>query len=378
MPYVPSVSSVAVRSRRAVGVARVVAGGVVGVGGRRRCPRRSVVVEVDVAVGVAARRVAALLHRLADAVGQRALRARWPVRRRRSPACAPSWGRAHGPVDGGDPPSAPGHRGWRGGLRALRTRERRPGPGSVAADGPPPSRRSCSPAATCRRRGCRCGSCARPAARCPSTAPSAARGSILDAIRDPDLATEITLQPVRRYGVDAAILYSDIVVPGGRHRVRRRHRAPGSGRWSSEPFRDERDLDRLRPLDPEADCPYVQQTVRQLVGELGDVPLIGFAGAPFTVASYLVEGGPSRTLGRTKALMLGRPDLWDGAARPPGRHRHRLAAGPGAGRGPGDPAVRLLGGHPEPRRCTSATCCPPAPGCSPAWPTSACPASTSA
>jgi uroporphyrinogen decarboxylase len=134
-------------------------------------------------------------------------------------------------------------------------------------------------------------------------------GSILDAVRDPDLATEITLQPVRRYGVDAAILYSDIVVPVAAlgFGVEIHH---GVGPVVAEPFRDERDLDRLRPLDPESDCPYVQQTVRQLVGELGDVPLIGFAGAPFTVASYLVEGGPSRTLGRTKALMLGRPDLW--------------------------------------------------------------------
>lgn len=134
-------------------------------------------------------------------------------------------------------------------------------------------------------------------------------GSILEAVRDPDLATEITLQPVQRYGVDAAILYSDIVVPvealGFGVEIR-----PGVGPVVAHPFRDESDLDRLRPLDPEADCPYVQQTVRQLVGALGGVPLIGFAGAPFTVASYLVEGGPSRTLGTTKALMLGRPDLW--------------------------------------------------------------------
>ena len=134
-------------------------------------------------------------------------------------------------------------------------------------------------------------------------------GSILDAVCDPDLATEITLQPVRRYGVDAAILYSDIVVPlaalGFGVEIR-----PGIGPVVADPFAGESDLDRLRPLDPEADCPYVQQAVRNLVGELGDVPLIGFAGAPFTVASYLVEGGPSRTLGKTKALMLGRPDLW--------------------------------------------------------------------
>src|SRR5690606_4385853 len=112
-----------------------------------------------------------------------------------------------------------------------------------------------------------------------------------------------------RYGVDAAILFSDIVVPveaiGFGIEVK-----PGVGPVVDRPFRDEDDLERLRPLEPEADCPWVARTVRQLVGELGDVPLIGFAGAPFTVASYLVEGGPSRTLGATKALMLGRPDLW--------------------------------------------------------------------
>jgi uroporphyrinogen decarboxylase len=134
-------------------------------------------------------------------------------------------------------------------------------------------------------------------------------GSILDAVRDADLATEITLQPVRRYGVDAAILYSDIVVPVGAVGFGVEIEA-GIGPVVAEPFRAAADLDRLPPLDPDADCPYVQQTVRNLVAELGDVPLIGFAGAPFTVASYLVEGGPSRTLGRTKALMLGDPDLW--------------------------------------------------------------------
>ncbi|HLM63138.1 MAG TPA: uroporphyrinogen decarboxylase [Acidimicrobiales bacterium] len=134
-------------------------------------------------------------------------------------------------------------------------------------------------------------------------------GSILDAVRDPALAAEITLQPVRRYGVDAAILYSDIVVPvaalGFGVEVRQ-----GVGPVVAQPFAYAADLDRLRPLDPDADLPFVQETVRLVVADLGDVPLIGFAGAPFTVASYLIEGGPSRTLGRTKALMLGDPDLW--------------------------------------------------------------------
>jgi uroporphyrinogen decarboxylase len=133
-------------------------------------------------------------------------------------------------------------------------------------------------------------------------------GSILDAIKQPDLATEITLQPVRRYGVDAAVLYSDIVVPvhavGFGVDV-----TPGIGPVVAEPFRHRADLDRLRPLEPEEDIPYVLEAVRLLAKEL-TVPLIGFAGAPFTVASYLVEGQPSRTYARTKALMLGDEALW--------------------------------------------------------------------
>ena len=133
-------------------------------------------------------------------------------------------------------------------------------------------------------------------------------GSILDAIKTPDLATEITLQPVRRYGVDAAILYSDIVVPvhaiGFGVDV-----APGTGPVIAVPFARAADLDRLRPLEPDLDTPYVIETVRNLVREL-TVPLIGFAGAPFTVASYLIEGGPSRTYGKTKAMMRGEPALW--------------------------------------------------------------------
>jgi len=133
-------------------------------------------------------------------------------------------------------------------------------------------------------------------------------GSILDVIRRPDLAAEITLQPVRRYGVDAAILYSDIVVPveavGFGVDV-----VPGVGPVVGEPFAAKNDLARLRPLEPEADIPYVLEAVRLVTAEL-DVPLIGFAGAPFTVASYLIEGGPSRTYAKTKALMHADPSTW--------------------------------------------------------------------
>jgi uroporphyrinogen decarboxylase len=134
-------------------------------------------------------------------------------------------------------------------------------------------------------------------------------GSILNAIADADLSTEITLQPVRRYGVDAAILFSDIVVPahavGFGVDVR-----PGVGPVIDQPFESRADLERLRPLEPETDTPYVLETVRQVVAD-GSVPLIGFAGGPFTVASYLIEGAPSRTYGRTKAMMLGDPELWN-------------------------------------------------------------------
>jgi uroporphyrinogen decarboxylase len=135
-------------------------------------------------------------------------------------------------------------------------------------------------------------------------------GSILDAIRQPDVSARITLQPVTRYGVDAAILYSDIVVPvaaiGFGVDVK-----PGTGPVVERPFAERRDLERLRPLDPEADTPYVLETVRILAKELPpEVPLIGFAGAPFTVASYLIEGGPSRTYARTKSMMHAEPELW--------------------------------------------------------------------
>jgi uroporphyrinogen decarboxylase len=127
-------------------------------------------------------------------------------------------------------------------------------------------------------------------------------GSILDAIKQPDLAAEITLQPVRRYGVDAAVLYSDIVVPP--HAVGFGiDVAPGTGPVAPEPVRSERDLARLRPLEPD-DIDYVARTVRIVASELPpDVPLLAFAGAPFTVGSYLIEGKPSRTYEQTKALM---------------------------------------------------------------------------
>jgi uroporphyrinogen decarboxylase len=137
-------------------------------------------------------------------------------------------------------------------------------------------------------------------------------GSILAAIGDAALSAELTLQPVRRYGVDAAILFSDIVVPlhaiGFGVEIEQ-----GRGPVVAEPFRSAADLRRLRPFEPDHDAPYVAEAARLVAKELDGtgVALIGFAGAPFTVASYAVEGGPSRTFARVKALMHGEPALWD-------------------------------------------------------------------
>jgi uroporphyrinogen decarboxylase len=132
--------------------------------------------------------------------------------------------------------------------------------------------------------------------------------SMLDSCTRPDLITEITLQPLRRYDVDAAVLFSDIVVPLRAVGIDVDIKA-GIGPVVATPVRTSADLERLRPLEP-SDVPYVTEAVRMLVAELDDRPLIGFAGGPFTLASYLVEGGPSKNHDKTKALMYGNPELW--------------------------------------------------------------------
>jgi uroporphyrinogen decarboxylase len=131
---------------------------------------------------------------------------------------------------------------------------------------------------------------------------------MLQACSDPAMVCEITLQPVRRHDVDAAILFSDIVVP--------LHAAgvdidivPGTGPVVAAPVRTAADVERLPVLHAEQVAP-VAEAVGLLLDALGPVPLIGFAGAPFTLASYLIEGGPSRNHERTKALMRSAPDVW--------------------------------------------------------------------
>jgi uroporphyrinogen decarboxylase len=136
------------------------------------------------------------------------------------------------------------------------------------------------------------------------------RHSLLELCKTPDLACEVTLQPVRALGVDAAILFADILLPlepmGAPFEF-----AAGEGPVIHEPVRDAAGVERLRVIDPEEGLGYVLDAVRAIRRELdGKTPLIGFAGAPFTLSSYLVEGGKSSNYARTKRLMYGEPDTW--------------------------------------------------------------------
>ncbi len=136
---------------------------------------------------------------------------------------------------------------------------------------------------------------------------------MLESCMNPELVVEITMQPVRRYGVDAAIFFSDIVLPLKAVGVDLDIK-PGVGPVVAAPVETLADVEAIPDLTPEH-VPFITEAVRGLVGELGDTPLIGFAGAPFTVASYLVEGGPSKEHAKTKAMMFGAPDVWDALMR---------------------------------------------------------------
>jgi uroporphyrinogen decarboxylase len=140
------------------------------------------------------------------------------------------------------------------------------------------------------------------------------RYSLLDLCRTPELAVEVTLQPVRALGVDAAILFSDLLLPLGPLGLPFDFRA-GDGPVVERPLRTRSDIDALRRFDPREDLAYVLEAIRLLRRELhSDVPLIGFAGAPFTLASYAVEGGRSSQFAWTKALMYGDPPSWHALA----------------------------------------------------------------
>lgn len=135
------------------------------------------------------------------------------------------------------------------------------------------------------------------------------RYSFMDVCYQPELCTEVTIQPVRRLGVDAAIMFADIMTPliatgVGVELV------DNVGPVVAAPIRSLADVERIRPLEPELDIPYISASVKMLKAELGATPLIGFAGAPFTLAAYLIEGKSSKNFLQTKAMMYGAPEIW--------------------------------------------------------------------
>jgi uroporphyrinogen decarboxylase len=136
------------------------------------------------------------------------------------------------------------------------------------------------------------------------------RYSLLELCRTPDLATAVTLQPIQRLEVDAAILFSDLLLPlepmGIRFDFIR-----GEGPAIENPIQSTADIDNLRAFDPRESLGHVLVAIRQVKKELGGrVPLIGFGGAPFTLASYAIEGGHSNNFAKTKSLMYGTPEAW--------------------------------------------------------------------
>jgi len=136
------------------------------------------------------------------------------------------------------------------------------------------------------------------------------RYSLLDLCRTPDLATEVTLQPIRRIEVDAAILFSDLLLPLEPMGIPFDF-VHGEGPAIDQPLRSEADMARVRRFEPRESLGYVLDAIRQIQRALnGRVPLIGFAGAPFTLASYAIEGGHSNNFAHTKSVMYGHPDVW--------------------------------------------------------------------
>jgi uroporphyrinogen decarboxylase len=135
--------------------------------------------------------------------------------------------------------------------------------------------------------------------------------NIMDVVKDPDLASDVAVDAVKALGVDAGILFADIMSPiegiGVKLRIEE-----NVGPVVAKPVRSLQEAEALGRLDPERDVPYVLDGVRSTVAKLDDaVPLIGFSGAPFTLAAYLIEGGPSRNLERTKAMMYSEPEVWE-------------------------------------------------------------------
>ena len=167
--------------------------------------------------------------------------------------------------------------------------------------------------------------------------------TLLQLCRAPDLATQVTLQPVQRIEVDAAILFSDLLLPLEPLGIPFDF-IQNEGPSIERPVRSAADIDRLRRFEPREALGYVLEAIKQITRELpGRMPLIGFAGAPFTLASYAIEGGPSKDFARTKALMYADPAAWHRFARHARDRGRRLPGGADRGRCRRRAGVRFVG-----------------------------------
>ena len=133
--------------------------------------------------------------------------------------------------------------------------------------------------------------------------------SLIEICQHPEIAAEVTLQPVRALGVDAAILFADILLPVIPLGLGLEF-AKGEGPVIASPVHTLEDVRKMKPFNAEADLGYVMEAIRILRGTLNGVPLIGFCGAPFTVASYIIEGGSSREFLKTKTVMYSAPEVF--------------------------------------------------------------------
>ena len=176
------------------------------------------------------------------------------------------------------------------------------------------------------------------------------RHSLLDICRAPDLAAAVTLQPLASIDLDAAILFSDLLVPLEPMGLPFDF-VKGEGPSIANPIRSDADIDRLRRVDPRESLAHVLETIRIVRRELeGRVPLIGFAGAPFTLASYAIEGGPSTSFARTKALMYADPRAWHRLLDLLAETVGGLPRGADRGWRAGRAGLRLVGRLAQPRR----------------------------
>ncbi|KOR84068.1 uroporphyrinogen decarboxylase [Peribacillus frigoritolerans] len=133
--------------------------------------------------------------------------------------------------------------------------------------------------------------------------------SLFEITHQPELCAYVTRLPVEQYDVDAAILYKDIMTPLPAIGVDVEIKS-GIGPVIANPIQSVADVEKLGELNPEKDIPYVLDTIKLLTTEQLSVPLIGFSGAPFTIASYMIEGGPSKNYNKTKAFMYSEPKAW--------------------------------------------------------------------